>query len=54
MVGNGVTTWEFDTLPAYVEMAYWFGLYDDDLYWKIKNNCNLGYADFDPISEECN
>ena len=34
-------------------MGYWFGLYYDDLYWKIKNNCDLAYADFDPISDEC-
>lgn len=36
MVGNGVTDWEFDTTPAWIEMAYWFGLYEDELYYNIK------------------
>jgi hypothetical protein len=36
MVGNGVTDWEFDTTPAFIEMAYWFGMYEDELYYNIK------------------
>ena len=32
MVGNGVTNWKYDTIPAYIEMAYWHGLYDVDMY----------------------
>jgi len=40
MVGNGCTNWDFDTTPAYVEMGYWHGLYDTDLYNTIqKNGC---------------
>lgn len=35
MVGNGVTNWKYDTMPAYVEMAYWHGLYDLDMYNEI-------------------
>ncbi len=23
MVGNGVTNWKYDTIPAFIEMAYW-------------------------------
>jgi hypothetical protein len=46
MVGNGVTNWKYDTTPAFVEMAYWFGLYDDTLYHNIKDNCDLTYLEF--------
>lgn len=42
MVGNGVTNWKYDTLPAFVEMAYWHGLYDDDLYDQVKG-CDFSY-----------
>jgi len=38
LVGNGCTNWDVDTEPAYVEMAYWHGLYDMDLYDKIHDN----------------
>jgi len=38
MVGNGCTNWEVDCNPAYIEMAYWHGLYDDELYNDIHNN----------------
>jgi len=32
MVGNGVADWKYDTIPAYVETAFWHGLYDLDTY----------------------
>lgn len=32
MVGNGVTNWKYDTVPAFIESAFWFGLYDIDVY----------------------
>jgi hypothetical protein len=57
MVGNGVTNWEFDTTPAYVEMGYWHGLYDTELYNAFKDNkCNFAYAGFSNanISDACN
>jgi hypothetical protein len=38
LVGNGVTNWKYDTMPAYVEMAYWHGLYDLDMYNEIYAN----------------
>ena len=38
MVGNGVTNWKYDTQQAYIEMAYWHGLYDLDMYNDIKSN----------------
>ena len=53
MVGNGVTDWEFDTTPAYIEMGYWFGMYEDELYAKIKANCNYSYFEFMPPTDQC-
>ena len=35
LVGNGVTNWKYDTIPAYIESAFWHGLYDLDLYNRI-------------------
>lgn len=32
MVGNGVTNWKYDTMPAYLEMGYWHSLYDTATY----------------------
>jgi carboxypeptidase C (cathepsin A) len=32
MVGNGVTNYEFDCTPAYIEMGYWHSLYDTALH----------------------
>jgi carboxypeptidase C (cathepsin A) len=31
MVGNGVTNWKYDTLPAFTEIAYYNGLIEEDL-----------------------
>ena len=53
MVGNGVTDWKYDTMPAEFEMSYWYGLIDDDLYFKVKNNCDLSYFEFSTPSDEC-
>ena len=40
IVGNGVTNWDYDTTPAYVEMGYWHGLYDDATYaLSVANDC---------------
>ena len=30
MVGNGVTNWTYDTIPAFLEMGYWHSLYDGE------------------------
>lgn len=32
IVGNGVADWKYDTIPAYIESAYWHGLYDLEFY----------------------
>lgn len=56
MVGNGVTNWKYDTLPAFIEMAYWHGLYDDDLYNTVKG-CDFSYQGFPnpptPLNDTC-
>jgi serine carboxypeptidase-like clade I len=57
MVGNGVTNWKYDTQPALIEMAYWHGLYDDQLYQDFKTNgCDFSYFEFDytHLSDACN
>jgi hypothetical protein len=44
IVGNGITDWKYDTAAAYVEMGYWHGLYDLDMYDKIvENDCIRQY-----------
>jgi hypothetical protein len=54
MVGNGVTNWKYDGKPAAIEQGYWFGLVDDDLYFKMKK-CDYAYFAIDPspLSQEC-
>jgi len=48
MVGNGCTNWEVDCGHAYVEMAYWHGLYDIELYEYIhEHDCIKEYGRFD-------
>ena len=47
--------WKYDTTPAYVEMAYWHGLYDSDFYESIKtNNCNFSYDQWTNFTDVCN
>lgn len=42
MVGNGVTNWTYDTLPASFEFAYQRGLVDTDTHDKAKEyNCDF-------------
>mmetsp|Transcript_9442 Transcript_9442/g.7211 ORF Transcript_9442/g.7211 Transcript_9442/m.7211 type:complete len:408 (-) Transcript_9442:33-1256(-) len=55
MVGNGCTNWNYDTTPAFVEMAYWHGMYDDALYKGIKDNgCESQFTRFaESISARC-
>jgi hypothetical protein len=58
MVGNGVTNWKYDTFPAYIEMGYWHGLYDLDMYNEIySNGCHkeFEYVAIDPsgLSDIC-
>lgn len=47
IVGNGVTNWKYDTVPAYLEMGYWHGLIDDVLYASLTDPaCNFTYLQF--------
>lgn len=56
LVGNGVTNWKYDTTPAYLEMAYWHGLYDTEMYQSLKdNNCDFSNAQWNTnITDTCN
>lgn len=49
MVGNGVTNWKYDGVPARVEQAYYFGIIDDAMYNKMQA-CDWAYFDVDPSS----
>jgi len=54
MVGNGVTNWSFDCEAAYVEMAYWHGLYDTELYNKIhEHNCDFSGVSMSNLTARC-
>ena len=59
MVGNGVTNYKYDTTPAYIEIAFWHGLYDIDMYEDFhENNCHeelsfLEFKDVKDIKEAC-
>jgi len=35
MVGNGVTNWKYDCDVAYIEMAFWHGLYSTEMYREL-------------------
>jgi hypothetical protein len=43
IVGNGFTDYKYDGKAAYVTMAYYHGLIDDELYDFITQNCNVTY-----------
>jgi len=48
MVGNGVTNWNYDGNPSYVEMAYWHSLYPQEMHDEmIAKKCNYSMSDFD-------
>jgi hypothetical protein len=48
MVGNGVTNYDYDCTPAYVEMGFWHSLYSSDIYLEMQaNKCN--YGGFRPV-----
>jgi len=38
MVGNGVTNWKYDTIPAFIEMSYWHSFYSKKDYDSYKEN----------------
>ncbi len=55
MVGNGVTNWRYDTIPAFIEMSFWHSLLDTETYDKMKVlGCDYSGLEFDEEpSEEC-
>jgi carboxypeptidase C (cathepsin A) len=54
MVGNPMTDWDVDTIPAYVEMAWYHGLIPFSLKESIdKNNCTYRGFDQPPLSKVC-
>ena len=55
IAGNPVTDHKVDGIPMQFEMAYWYGLIDDQLYMNVNQNCNLSYWDFDAglLSPSC-
>ena len=55
MVGNGVTNWAYDTMPATIDMGYWRSILGQDLHDSINQlACNYSLIDFgiNP-SDEC-
>lgn len=53
-VGNGVTNWDYDTTPAYLEMGYGHSLYDTNLYEEMqKLNCDYGGSENNRMTTEC-
>ena len=55
LVGNPVTDYLVDGKPMQFEMAYWYGLIDDQLYMNVNKNCNLSFYDFDAglLPQQC-
>lgn len=56
IVGNGVTNWKYDGVPAYVHMSYYFGLIDYKLYAHLTKDCDLSYYNYDEgvnLDETC-
>jgi cathepsin A (carboxypeptidase C) len=56
LVGNGVTNWTYDTMPATIEQLYWRSLLDEGTYESMKaENCDYSRIEFDPnsLSAEC-
>ena len=53
MVGNGVTDWKFDTTPAFLQMSYWQGLYDDATHKQMLDNCNFTDLNFNGGNLKC-
>jgi carboxypeptidase C (cathepsin A) len=47
MVGNGVTNWTYDTMPATLTMGYYHALYNDELHDKMEaDKCDYAWIEF--------
>ena len=52
IVGNGVTNWTLDCDPAFINMAFWHGIYGTDLKDKIEA-ANCTFPNFGSDTDEC-
>lgn len=53
-IGNGVTNWNYDCLPALMDMAFAHGLIDSKLNEEIKaSGCDWAWVDFEPLTPKC-
>jgi len=46
MVGNGVTDWRYDTTPAFLQLAYYQGIFDEKAYQSMQKNCDFKDLNF--------
>lgn len=48
MVGNGVTNWTYDTMPATTDMGYWHSIMSQDIHDNIvAEDCDYSGIVFD-------
>lgn len=53
-VGNGVTNWQYDTTAAYIEMAYWHSLIDEEMHEKlVALDCDWNMPYMLGVSDDC-
>ena len=46
-MGNGITNWKYDGIPALIEASYWHGLYGIDFYTELyKSGCKKEFEYF--------
>ncbi len=54
ILGNPITNYRFDGLPAQVDLALARGEIDDELYEQIRNTCDLEYYNiYGQVSDQC-
>lgn len=39
MIGNGLTSYQWDCIPAFLDMAVYHNLLDDELHARLKESC---------------
>jgi Serine carboxypeptidase len=39
LIGNGLTSYKYDCIPAFLDMAVYHNLLDDDLHAKLSESC---------------
>ena len=53
-VGNGVTNWKYDTTAAFVDMAYWHSLMDEQMHEKfVALDCDWDMPNMVNVTDEC-